>query len=318
MSLKNNYTKHNSQKNLYALNTKNKTINLAEDETATLENISIEDIIKDGTLEHITSTYDRDDGVIRDRFQKNGPHLITFAGILKYNIFPLADILKDLLSAGQQSMGSPVEIEFAVNLNLKGKKPPTFSIIQIRPFVISQEHANILWEEEDIFKENVLIHSKKALGNGIIEGITDIVYVSPKTFDSTKMIEIAHEVGKLNQKIKKPYILIGPGRWGTQDRFLGVPVRWSEISNVKVMVETSLKDFNIKPSQGTHFFQNIICQGVGYINVSLKPGESKIDWKWLDEIESKEQMEYVKHISLSKPLIIKIDGRQGLALIQKP
>ncbi|UCF13031.1 MAG: hypothetical protein JSW06_01930 [Thermoplasmatales archaeon] len=311
-------TLQNSQRELYVLNTNNQNIKFSEKDES-IEKINISNIIDDGTLELITSTYDKNDGMIRDGFSKQGPHLITFAGILKYDVFPLASILRDFLEAGEKSMGCPVEIEFVVNFNAKNKKPPTFAIIQIRPLILSQEHAHITWDEDNIKKEKILIHSKKALGNGVINSIKDIVYVPPKTFDPAKTIKIAEEIGTINQTLKDtPYLMIGPGRWGTQDRWLGMPVLWSEISNVKVMVETALEDFNIKPTQGTHFFQNIISRGIGYINTTLNPKESIIDWNWLNKQKSQKQLKYVKHIRLLKPLIIKIDGRSGRALVLKP
>jgi len=311
----------NSQQDLYVLNTNKKDINLTEKEEKTLEKISISSIAKDGTLDYISSTYDRNDGMIRDNFSPEGPHLITFAGILKYDVFPLASLLKGILQAGQKSMGCPVEIEFAVNFDKEGKKPPLFAIIQIRPIVISQEQSQITWDENEINKEDIFISSSKALGNGIFNDIKDIVYVKHESFDSSKTVEIAREIGKINKLFSKkhePYILIGPGRWGTQDKWLGIPVVWSEISNVQVMVETSLEDFNIKPTQGTHFFQNIVSRGIGYINITLKPNEGLIDWNWLNNQKARSEQKYVKHVKLTKPLDIKFDGRIGRVLILKP
>ena len=142
--------------------------------------------------------------------------------------------------------------------------------------------------------------------------------VSPDTFDSAKTLEIAKEISKINRELEGiPYLLIGPGRWGTQDRWLGIPVIWSEISNVKIMVETAFKDFNIKPTQGTHFFQNIVSRGIGYINTTLNPKESFVDWNWLESKKPKKKLEFVKHINLKKPLLIKLDGKAGRALITK-
>jgi hypothetical protein len=309
----------NTQRELFVLNTKKQNIDLSEDEESTLEKIDITEIAGDNTLEYIASTYDRNDGMIRDSFATEGPHLITFAGILKYDVFPLASILRDILEAGEKSMGNPVEIEFAVNFDKNDVKSPTFALIQIRPIVISQEQSQITWSEEDITKENVLIHSDKALGNGIFDNIKDIIYVVPDTFDSAKTVEIAVEVGMINKNLaEKPYLLIGPGRWGTQDRWRGIPVTWSEISNVKVMVETVLEDFNVKPTQGTHFFQNITSRGIGYINTTLNPRESRIDWSWLEKQIPVRQLKYVRHIQLPNPLTVKLDGRAGRALILKP
>jgi hypothetical protein len=310
---------NNSQKKVYVLNMEKKQLFLSEKEEVTLEKINISDILEDGTLNQVISTYDVNDGIIRDGYSKDGPPIITFAGILKYNVFPLASILKDMLEAGQKSMGSPVEIEFAVNFDTKDKKPPVFAILQIRPIVISQERSIIRLDEVKINQDKILIKSDKALGNGVIENIKDIVYVDPNCFDSSKTVEIAKEIGILNKKLKEsPYLLIGPGRWGTKDRWLGVPVNWNEISNVKVIVETALKDYIIKPSQGTHFFQNIISRGIGYIYTTFRKSESHIDWEWLKNQKPKEQLKYVKHIKIKSPISIKLDGRLGKALITKP
>ena len=309
----------NTQKELYILDIKKSKIDLSEKEETTLKKVNITDIAKDGTLEYVTSTFDKNDGMIRDGFSEEGPHLVTFASILKYDVFPLAGILRDILEAGQKSMGSPVEIEFAVNFDVENKKPPIFAFIQIRPIVISQEQSQISWDEKDFSQDKIMLKSNEALGNGVFENIKDIVYVPPDTFNSAKTVDIAREIGIVNEKLKDtPYLLIGPGRWGTQDRWLGIPVYWSEISNVKTMVETALEDYNIKPSQGTHFFQNIISRGIGYINIKLNKKESFLDWKWLDSKKSKQKLNYVKHISLPSPLLIKLDGINGRALILKP
>ena len=311
-------TLKNSQKELYVLNLKKSKIDLSENEDATLEKINISDIVTDGTLKHIVSTLDLNDGMIRDGYSVEGPLIITFAGVLKYDVFPLASILKDILETGQKSMGTPVEIEFAVNLDPENKKPPVFAIIQIRPIIISQELSQIKWDENDYSNKQILIKSNKALGNGVISGVKDVIYVNPETFDSSKTLEIAKEIGMLNKNQKEaPYLLIGPGRWGTKDRWLGIPVNWSEISNVKVMVETALEDYNIKPSQGTHFFQNIVSRGVGYINIDLNKKNSWLNWNWLNKQKADQELNFIRHIKLKKPLLIKLDGRNGRAIILK-
>jgi len=309
---------NNSQKELYVLNLKNFKPKLSENEEAMLEKINITDIASDGTLDHVVSTLDKNDGMIRDGYSEDGPLIITFAGVLKYDVFPLASILRDILETGQKSMGCPVEIEFAVNLDPNNKKKPVFALIQIRPIIISQEISQIKWYDNDFSKEKILLKSNKALGNGVINEVKDIIYVNPETFDSSKTIEIAKEIGIFNENQKdNPYLLIGPGRWGTKDRWLGIPINWREISNVKVMVETSLEDFNIKPSQGTHFFQNIVSRGVGYVNISLNKRECFLDWDWLKSKKAKNQLKFIKHVKLNKPLVIKLDGRNGRAIILK-
>jgi len=309
----------NAQRELYVLDTTKKNFKLTGKEDINLIKVNVEAIKNDGTLESLVSTFDRNDGMIRDEFSQEGPNLVTFAGILKYDSFPLTSLLKDVLEIGQRGMGSPIEIEFAVNFNENSILPPTFAILQIRPLVPSHEQSEITWDN-NIDRETVFIHSDKALGNGVIKSIKNIVFIPPKTFDSIKTIDIAEEIGKITEKLrleKQPYILVGPGRWGTEDRFLGIPVKWNQIAGVKVMVETALENFNIDPSQGTHFFHNITSRGIGYINVPYNSQENFIDWKWLEEKKSVKKLRYVKHIELSSPLNIKLDGRHGSALIIK-
>ncbi|KYK23646.1 hypothetical protein AYK25_06580 [Thermoplasmatales archaeon SM1-50] len=309
----------NTQKELYVLDTTKKNFKLTGKEDINLKKVNVEDIKNDGDLESLVSTFDRNDEMIRDEFSQEGPTLVTFAGILKYQSFPLASLLKDILEIGQRGIGSPIEIEFAVNLNEKSILPPTFAILQIRPLVPSHEQSEITWDN-NIDRETVLIHSDRALGNGIIKSIKNIIYIPPKTFDSTKTIDIAEEIGKITEKLrleKQPYILIGPGRWGTEDRFLGIPVKWNQIAGVKVMVETALENFNIDPSQGTHFFHNITSRGIGYLNIPYNSSKNFIDWKWLEDKKPNRKLRYVKHIELFSPLNIKLDGRHGVALIIK-
>ena len=309
----------NAQRELFILDTSKKNFKLYDKEDINLNKLNIEDIKDDGSLETLVSTFDKNDGMIRDEVSDTGPNLVTFSGILKYDTFPLSSILKDILEIGQRGMGCPIEIEFAVDLNQNNNTPPTFSILQLRPLVPSHEQSHISWDD-DIDLKNVFIKSDRALGNGLVKAIKNIIYVKPEIFDSTKTIEIADEIDKINKDltaIKQPYILIGPGRWGTEDRFLGIPVKWNQISGVRVMVETGLENFNIDPSQGTHFFHNITSRGIGYINVPFNSKNNFIDWDWIDKKKPIKNLKYVKHIQLKSPLIIKLDGRSGSALIEK-
>jgi len=309
----------NAQRELFVLDISKKNFRLSDKEDINLKKLNVEEIKEDGTLENLVSTFDKNDGMIRDEVSDTGPNLVTFSGILKYDTFPLSSILKDILEIGQRGMGCPIEIEFAVDLNQNSNTPPTFSILQLRPLVPSHEQSHISWDD-DIDLKNVFIKSDRALGNGLVKAIKNIIYVKPETFDSTKTIEIADEIDKINKDlkaIKQPYILIGPGRWGTEDRFLGIPVKWNQISGVRVMVETGLENFNIEPSQGTHFFHNITSRGIGYINVPFNSKINFMDWKWINEKKPIKNLKYVKLIQLKFPLIIKLDGRSGSALIEK-
>jgi hypothetical protein len=215
-------------------------------------------------------------------------------------------------------MGTQIEIEFSVNFDPKNIKKPKFGIVQIRPLVISKEQEQVKWNEGVIKREDILVKSNKSLGNGAIENIKNIVYVKPDKFDSSKTIEMVKEIEKINNNLEgEPYILIGPGRWGTQDKFLGIPVKWSDISNAKIIIETNLETFNIKPSQGTHFFQNIISKEVGYINTDFGNDENYLNWEWLKNLKPYKNQKYTAHIKLDKPLSVKLDGRFGRAIIFK-
>jgi len=313
-------TLKNSQRKLYAVDMSQKEFTLSESEDITLRKLDITDIRDDGSLDLIASTYNMNDEIIRDGVSSDGTLVVTFSGILKYGSLPLSSILQDLVDIGKRGMGCPIEIEFAVDLHQEENVPPVMSILQIRPLVPSYDLCNISLDRIDN-KENLLIISKRALGNGVNNSIRDIVFVRPETFDSSKTIEIADEVGVINEKLttsSSPYILMGPGRWGTQDRWLGIPVRWHQIYGVKIIVETALENFDIDPSQGTHFFQNVVSRGIGYIHTDSQSLTSFIDWSWINDQEVKNDLQYVRHVQLSSPVTVKIDGRCGHALVEKP
>ncbi len=310
----------NSQKTLFVLDMEFGDLELSGKEDQNLLELDIYDVEEDGSLEFLVSTYDNQNDTIRDSIQIPGPRLVTLAGVLKYDVFPLAPLLDDILKLGVKSMGTPVEIEFAVTLGRKPGEPSIFSLLQIRPIVTSHEHCEVSWDE-DLGREELLLRSSKALGNGVIDDVQDIVYIPPESFDSSRTVEMAGEIGVLNRKLRssnRPYLLIGPGRWGSQDRWLGVPVGWHQISGVKVMVETALENFDIEPSQGSHFFQNMTSRKIGYITIPLRKKDSFVDWKWLNSLESQEKTDLVRHVRLERPMVIKLDGRRGGALILKP
>ncbi len=309
----------NSQRHLYVLNTAEKEFSLSENDDITLKKLDVEEVKSDGTLTYLSSSYDQNDGVIRDGFLQDGAHLITFASILKYELFPLASLLSDLLKIGQDAMGCPVEIEFAGQINNSSQPHAALSILQIRPLLVSDTTCSINWKEK-IDHEKILLSSKEVLGNGVFDNITNIVYVDPQSFNSSKTVEIAEEVEKINTLLEQnnsSYLLIGPGRWGTQDPWLGIPVQWHQISKVKILVETAMPNFNIKPSQGTHFFHNIISKEIGYINIPLNQKGSFIDWSWLEQIKPTQKMNYIRYLKLKKPLRAMLDGRCKQAMILK-
>jgi hypothetical protein len=305
----------NSQRFFYALNLNKLPDDLPFNEDATLEKLEINDAVNDAPVRHLCSTYSAQDHRIRDGVQKSGSPVCTFANILKYQSFPLAEILTDLLSIGRVGMGCPVEIEFAVNMPFNKDLKPSFELLQIRPMAVNQYNLEVEISAEDISK--AFCYSTMALGNGRFEEIEDVIFVNPDTFDAARTIEIAMEIGKVNKEMllrNRKYLLIGPGRWGSADRWLGIPVRWTDISGVGAIVETSIKNLKADPSQGSHFFHNITSLGISYLNTS-EGGEDFVDWNWLRSLSAEKQTPHLKHVALKKPLTIKIDGKQSKAVI---
>jgi hypothetical protein len=305
----------NTQNTLYVLDLNDaQKFTLTESDSENLEKIKTSDILEDGELEYVASSYDMNDDKIIDDFSKKGPQLITFSNVIKYDTFSFSKLLEDLLKIGKQGMGIHVEYEFAVDMQ---SKPPTFALLQIRPMVINKETSKVEWSKDEEKSDDVLVLSNNSLGNGIIDRISDIVFVKKENFSSLKTYEISREIEQINKLMTeegRKYVLIGPGRWGTQDRFLGIPVSWSQISNVKVLVEVALEDFNISPTQGTHFLQNLISRDIGYVSVSLSKKDF-IDWNFLNSKESIKELEFVKYVKLKKPLTIKLDGKNGKAIV---
>lgn len=288
------------------------------DDGFNLLKISVQDAAYDGTLRYIASTYDYQNQSIQDGIYE-GRKIITFANILKHDVFPLAQILKDVMQIAQNEMGRPVEIEFAVNLDYSLKKQHTVYLLQIRPIVDSKEmiHENI----GNIDTSDTIISSQDALGHGITNDIFDLIYVRPEAFSASKNQLIATEIEKLNRELvaeKRNFILIGPGRWGSSDHFLGIPVKWPQISNAKLIVESGLSNYRVDPSQGTHFFQNLTSLGVAYftINPYINDGTYNIDY--LNSTEAIYESEFIRHIRFKNPAIVKVDGRKKLGVVLKP
>lgn len=274
---------------------------------------------EDGTLNYVASTYSPENDTIYDGISRTGPRLVTFSPILKNKIFPLPNILDLLLDLGSWGMGTAVELEFAVNLSVPRNEKKHFSVLQMRPLVISMdsEELNI----DDTNNGKVLCKSNEVLGNGLIKNIKDIIYVDYHKFNRALSRDVACEVNQFNNKMldeNKPYLLIGVGRWGTLDPWLGIPVNWSQISGAKVIVEAGMKDMIVEPSQGSHFFQNLTSFSIGYFTVNTVNKESFLDWNWLSENKPVEEKSFVKHISLSKPLTIKMNAHENIGVILKP
>jgi len=249
-----------------------------------------------------------------------GPRVITFENILKNETFPLANILDNLLEIGEKALGTPVEIEFAVNLTNTPQNNvfPTFYLLQIRPLAVESSSALLFDEIPDHTK--LLLYTEKGMGNGVIQNLYDIIYLDPEKFDNLKTLEMQAEIESLNEIMKNKnlqYILIGPGRWGSQDRFLGVPVKFIQVSNARVIVEVGLENFNIEPSQGTHFFHNIVAMKVGYFNIQYNSMTDFLDWDWLKKQTILEKTNYFVHVRTDHALRVCMDGKTGISVIFK-
>ncbi len=305
----------NSQRFFYALRLNGFPDDLPYREDATLEKLEIDDAVNQAPVRYLCSTYSAQDHRIRDGVQTSGHPVCTFANVLKFQTLPLAEILTEILNIGRHGMGCPVEIEFAVNVPFKEDQKPSFELLQIRPMGVTQYDLEVNISDEDI--SSAFCYSTMALGNGQFEEIRDIIFVNPHTFDPAHTIEIASEIGNVNKEMtlhNRKYLLIGPGRWGSADRWLGIPVRWTHISSVGAIVETTIENLKADPSQGSHFFHNITSLGISYLNTS-EGGEDFIDWQWLQSLPVKKETPHLKHIILNKPLTIKIDGKQSKAVI---
>jgi len=278
----------------------------------------VHDAEKDGTLSQVGSTYSHFNHSIYDGTSREGLKLFTLAPMLKYKTFPLPEILDTILNMSSWGMGNPVEIEFAVNLSVPKGKLKEFGVVQMRPLVISTELEEL--DTEDHEDKHLICKSNFAMGNGVNSKIKDIVFVDINKYDRAKSRETAEEVGYLNKKLvekDKKYLLIGVGRWGTLDPWLGIPISWDQISGAKAIVESNFKDFDVEPSQGSHFFQNLTSFKVGYFTVNTMKNNGFIDWKWLASQKVVEQKGVTSHIELDSPITIKINGRENRGIIIK-
>jgi hypothetical protein len=245
--------------------------------------------------------------------------LVSFAPILKHGLFPLAELLDELLKEGVKGTSAPVEIEFAVNLSVPKGEPIEFGYLQMRPLALSRELEEL--EIGDVPDSDVVCRSSSVLGNGKVEGIRDLVVVDYHRFERSKSMEVAEHVAHFNAAMQaegRHYILIGVGRWGSTDPFLGIPVSWSQIAGARIIVEAGFKDFRVSPSQGTHFFQNLTSCNVGYFTVNPEAGEGLIDWDWLVSRPAAGERGWVRYVRLDEPLTVKMSGRKGEGVILKP
>lgn len=310
----------NAQQDFFALDIKGHLESKIRDVEDTLvKKYDLHKAEEDNTLYSVGSTYSPENEAVYDGISRDGMRVVTFAPILKHNIFPLPEILDMLLEIGTWGMGTPVEIEFAVNLNVPPDKPKEFAMLQMRPLVIHRESEELNIEEEA--QEKIICQSTQVLGNGVITDIHDIVYVDINKFDRSKSKEAAQEVSQINSKLlnaKRQYILIGVGRWGSLDPWLGIPVTWDQISGAITIVEGAFKDLNVTPSQGSHFFQNITSFRIGYFTVNSFTQKGFINWEWLQEQKPADETTYVKHLYFKEALTVKISGHQNKGIILKP
>lgn len=313
-----------TQTRYYALDLKNLTEQFSVDDSFNLLRLNLKDADADGSLKFIVSTYDPYDQIIRDGYYPGGRKILSFVNILQHDVFPLADTLDQILHVGQDEMGRPIEIEFAVNIDpVRAEQSPTptatFYLLQIRPIVDNKEVM-----EEDLTlvgQEDTILSSTSVLGHGIVTDVQDIIYMKTGAFSSSNNQLIAYDIEKINRKFtaeEKNYVLVGPGRWGSSDSWLGIPVKWPHISNARVIVECGLENYRVDPSQGTHFFQNLTSFGVGYFTINPFKGDGWFDEEYLNSLPAVEETEYLRHVRFDKPIVIKMDGKKSLGVVLKP
>ena len=273
----------------------------------------------DGTLQAVGSTYSRDNDAVYDGLSRPGVRIVSFAPVLKHEVFPLAPILDQISRVGEDGLGQPVEIEFAVCLPRHPGEPAEFGFLQIRPLVLSRQEEDLRLEHVD--PAQLVCQSTKALGNGRVQNLYDVVVVDFHRFERGRSQEVAEAVAHFNATLtdaNRPYLLIGVGRWGSNDPWLGIPVEWDEISGARVIVEAGFRDLRVIPSQGSHFFQNLTSFQVGYFTVNPDAGEGSVDWQWLASQTAAGEQGCVRHLSFSDPLLVVMNGKAREGMIFKP
>ena len=305
-----------TQTEVLALSLRPEEFRTSIDDAVNLRRLTVSEAGEYRNACHATSVWDRENERISDSPYDRGRKLITFNNILKYNTFPLAEIVRDILAMGAEEMRCPVEVEFAVNMDVDAGRERIFNLLQIRPIIDSQDNRPVDWSETET--SDALIYGESALGIGQMADIADIVYVKTEKFSSLATEKIAAALLALNARRrdeKRPYILVGPGRWGSSDPYLGVPVKWSHISEAKVIVECGIENFDVEPSQGTHFFQNVTSLGVGYLTINPFRGDGIFRQDRLDAREALYEGEYLRLVRFDRPLWVCIDGRSDRGMV---
>lgn len=284
-------------------------------ETEYLVQAELEAAGADGTLTHTASTFDPRSDRLRMGYVPGGPQVLDFAPILVGETLPLNGLLRRLFPLAERTAGCPVEFEFAMDRVPDGGDEMRFCLLQMRPMAVPTAEMRI--SPMDLRGPAVVVSAERAMGNGGRRDLTDVVFLKPEAFRAAKTVAIAEEVDACNRRLAKtgrPYMLIGFGRWGSADPWLGVPVDWGQISGAKVIVEATLPDMNPDPSQGSHFFHNLIGMGVFYLTVR---GEEDVDWRWLDEQPIEHETEFLRHVRLEQPLEVRVDGLAGMGLVKR-
>jgi hypothetical protein len=268
---------------------------------------------KHGTLKHCVSVFNAENNSFTPGLSQSGPRIVNFANILKYNYVPLAQSIQVVLDVVKEALGAACEIEFAVDLNRDANYKSSFFLLQIKPMLGNTEDYRVDLDAIDLSK--VVLLSKNGMGNGYINSIADVVYIKREVFDKSMTPEMALEVNSINNKLieqNRRCILVGPGRWGSRDRWIGIPVTWPQISQAKIIVETSFDDFPLDASYGSHFFHNVISMNVGYCSVHDGDINAKVAWDVLNSMPAETETKFFRHVQLPKPLIVRMDGRQRL------
>ncbi len=309
----------NTQQELFVVDLNKKDIDLTNGETAGLKRMSVREAKEaDPTnFRHCLSIYDPNNDIISPGIDRRGALIVDFGNIIKYEYIPLAKTIQTLLNVMKEAMGTPVEIEFSINLNKENGKAQ-FYLLQVKPLIGNEQDYSINFDKVDI--ESSLILSRNSMGNGRIKNIKNIICVSPEDFNNLETEQIAEEIKQFNEKLSEQneeYLLVGPGRWGSRDKFIGVPVQWSQISKAKIIVEAGLPDLPLEASSGSHFFHNVTSMNVAYISIAQNSKEEFINWQKINKLNIYEQGKYVKHIKLQQPLDIQIDGKKRITVVSE-
>lgn len=305
-----------TQSYFYAVDTKKQNIDLTKGPLSAIKKVDIYNAISHGTLTHLVSSYDYNNDMMYPGVDENAVLVTNFASILQNDYIPLPEMIQTALDSLKEAFDTPVEIEFAVDLTPDEDGDATFYILQVKPLIMPAD--DYTFKPEELDKEKLILYAPKSMGNGIINTISDIVFIKNEAFDKTETLEMAQEIDRINQGFKNShYILIGPGRWGSRDRFIGIPVNWTQISNAKVIVETSLEGFPLDSSSGSHFFHNLTTMNIAYFSVFLDKNPKAINYNLLNKATLVEETKYFKHVRFQQPVKVIIDGKKRRAAILK-